>query len=162
MAKSPAAILVDPVDPDRMVGVTADKKLKVTTAAVDIPTGSTQKIIAADNPLSVTNEHDTSWIIPDGKRFYLQQIQAGASGDPTEKGSAIEVFFNNGADHLIARIYITGETVHVPLPEVAKTRDDLDLDGSGTSNSIKVKRRRISGAGQEIDALVIGYYEDTP
>jgi len=120
------------------------------------PTGGSLVTIPADNPLTVSGTHDTEYTITSGKSFYIQQLICGAEGDPTEKGSKIEVLFNNGTEHPISRVYITGFSEYFQFPDVNEARDGTSLTGNGT-NKIVVRRIRLSGTSQEIDAVVRGY-----
>jgi hypothetical protein len=148
-------VRVDPIDGIRRLQIEG----KVVTAPAPPPPGGTAVTIAGDSPLSVSTIEVTNYIIPNGVTFYVQQIVAGAEGDPTEKGSKIEVYFYDGTtEHIVDRIYITGFTQYGSYPNTGSSRDGTMMTGNGTTKTIRVKRIRIGGSAQEIDAVVRGYY----
>lgn len=158
---SPVALLVDiggnvidsVVDDKRRLAVSG----KVILAPAPVPPGGTPITIAADNPLSLNSTHETLYTITTGKSFKLQQIVFGAEGDPTERGSKLEVIFRNASgDHVIERLYVTGFSQYVNYADVGKSRDGNVLSGNGT-NKIVVRRMRLSGSSQEIDVVVRGF-----
>jgi hypothetical protein len=72
------------------------------------------------------------------------------------------VYWREGAgptDHLISRIYLTGQTVNLVLPNVHETRDGTSMTGNGTNTYIVIRRERLSTSAQEIDAEVRGFTE---
>jgi hypothetical protein len=132
---------------------------QVVVSPSPIPAGGTPITVAADNPLEITggtSPHDTAYTITNGKTFYLQQFVAGCQGDPTASGSVIELYFDDGTEHLVDRIYIDGFTNYVSYADVYKTRDGTTMVGNG-SNQVIVRRRRLSNSGQEVDGVVRGY-----
>lgn len=126
---------------------------KVTVVGAQPPPSTTPTQINADTPLTV-GSHDTSFTIPNGETFFLQQMVAG-NEDPT-KGASVEVIFDDGAEHLIARVYTAGETVSIGFSDISEARDGTSLDGNG-SNTIIVRRAKFSGTNIAIDAVVTGY-----
>lgn len=146
-----AEVLPDSNDGINRLAITG----KVSVTAPPPPTGATSIVIAADNPLLVGN-HDTEYIITNGTTFHIQQIVAGAAGDPTEKGSKITIIFHNGSEHVIERIYVSGFTNFGSYPDTDRTRDGVLLTGNGT-NKIIIRREKVSGTNREIDAVVRGY-----
>ena len=132
---------------------------KVSIQIAPPPAGGVPITIFADNPLAVSqaiSPHRTSTIIPSGKTLFIQQIIAGCQGDPTANGSKVEVYFNNGTDHLVDRIYIMGETQFGNYPDTSQARDGTLLVGNGT-NYIAIDRSRLSNSLQEIDSVIRGY-----
>jgi len=127
---------------------------KVTIVGALPPPSTTLVEIFADTPLTVST-NDTTYVIPTGETFYLQQIVVG-NEDPT-KGAVIEVLFDDGTEHLIARIYTSGQTLLVGYSDIQTARDGTALLGAvGTSNII-VRRTKYSGTDIAIDAEVRGY-----
>lgn len=126
---------------------------KVSIVGAVPPPDTNSALIAADTPLTVGNNTIT-FVIPDGETFHLQTVIAG-NEDPT-KGSVIEVFFNDGAQHLITRVYTSGQTVELGFPDVIVARDGTSLVGNGV-NTIDVRRAKFSGTNIAIDAVVSGY-----
>ena len=127
---------------------------KVSIVGALPPPGTNQTVINADTPLTVGSD-DTDFIIPDGETFRLQSIIAG-NEDPT-KGASIEVIYDDGSEHLIERVYTAGQTIAVSYSDIAEARDGTPLVGSGTSNSIIVRRAKFTGSNIAIDAVVFGY-----
>ena len=124
------------------------------------PPGTTVVTIAADMPLDISGVVDTEYVIPDETTFHLQQITAGAEGDPTEKGSKIDVLYYDGAiEHIIDRLYVSGFTTTVSYPSIGEARDGTDLLGNGSTKKIVVRRIRLSGTSQEVDAVVRGHLQ---
>lgn len=147
-------VRVDPFDGRRRIQIEG----KVTIQSPVIPPATTSVIIDASSPLSIAVTTTTTYVIPDGMTFFLQQIEAGSEGDSTERGSVAEVFYFNGATELIlARIYLNGFTVTVPFGDVSVTRNGTTMVGVGATREIRLRRRRLSGASQEVDAVVRGY-----
>lgn len=126
---------------------------KVALTGALPPPATNAAVIFADTPLTVGND-DTTFTIPNGETFHLQEIVAG-NEDPT-KGAVIEVLFDDGSEHLIARVYINGETIIIPYTDVIEARDGTSLTGNG-SNEIIVRRVKYSGSNIAIDAVVRGY-----
>jgi hypothetical protein len=132
---------------------------QVVVAAPPLPSGATAIAVAADNPLSLTggtSPHDTTYTIANGQTFYLQQFVAGCEGDPTSNGSKAEIIFDDGAEHVVDRIYVDGFTNYVAYNDVCTARDGTTMVGNG-SNTIIVRRTRMSASGQEVDAVARGY-----
>lgn len=124
-----------------------------------VPPGGVQKIIAADDPLSVSVSHDTSYLITSGTTFVIQQIVAGAGGDPQSKGSKIEIYYSSSLDgtfKLVDRVYVDGFTEFGDLPDTSITRDGTLMTGSGNEYLI-IRRDRLGGQAQEVDAVLKGY-----
>ena len=126
-------------------------KVQVTGAIT--PPATTSVAIYGDNPLTVGTD-DTTFTIPNGETFFLQEIVAG-NEDPT-KGATVEVLYDNGTEHLVARIYIAGTTLAVGYPDRDEARDGTAMVGNG-SHSIIVRRTKFSGTNIAIDAVVRGY-----
>jgi hypothetical protein len=120
-----------------------------------VPAGGTAVKVVNDTPLSMTGTNDASHTIGTGKTFTLVSVIVGSEGDSTEKGSKVEVYYDNGTEHLITREYVSGFTVQVS-PNTDTTRDNVSMAGTGTETII-VRRTRLSGGAQEIDAIVQGY-----
>jgi len=134
-------------------------KGKVSVSAPATPATATSVTIAGDDPLDISTTQNESYTIPDGETFTLTSVSAGAEGDPTEKGSKVEVIYYDGTDeHLISRIYITGQTVSV-YPDTSITRDGTSMTGDGSTKTIIVRRLRLSGTSQEVDAVARGYVQ---
>jgi hypothetical protein len=126
---------------------------KVTVVGAAPPPATTAAIINADTPLTV-GSHDTSFVIPNGETFYLQNVTAG-NEDPT-KGASIEVIYDNGAEHTIARVYIAGFTTSIGFNDLSEARDGTALVGNG-AHEVIVRRAKFSGTNIAIDAVVSGY-----
>jgi hypothetical protein len=131
---------------------------KVSVTAPVAPPATTSVTLSASTPLSISNDTTTSYVITNGKTFYIQQIACGCEGDTSERGSCIEVSYYDGAvEHLVERLYINGFTQYGVLPDTPKARDGTTMTGNGTTKTIRIKRRRLSGSSQEVDAVVRGY-----
>lgn len=126
---------------------------KVQVTGATPPPATTPVQINAATPLSV-GSNDTTFTIPNGETFFLQEITAG-NEDPT-KGAVVEVIFDDGTEHLVARIYINGQTISIGYTDLEEARDGTALDGNGT-NTIIVRRAKFSGSNIAIDAVVRGY-----
>lgn len=133
---------------------------KVSVSAPATPPSATPVTIAGDTPLSISTTQNTEYVIPDGETFTLSVVEAGAAGDPTEKGSKIEVIYDeDGTEKIIERIYITGQTVAV-YPDTSEARDGTSLVGNAAGTyKIILRRIRLSGTSQEVDAVVRGYVQ---
>lgn len=131
---------------------------KVSISSPATPSTAVDVTIPGDTPLSMTGTEDSTHVISDGKTFTVKAIEAGAAGDPTEKGSRVDaVFDENGTEKVIARIYLTGQTVAL-YPDTSEARDGTSLDGNvGGTNKIILRRVRLSGVAQEVDAVLRGY-----
>jgi hypothetical protein len=141
-------------------------KLKVAAQPPTAPPGTTEFVLAQPEAElevgPVPTFHETvSAAIPDGENLYLQTFVVGASGDPSEKGSKVEIYWREGAtptDHLISRIYLQGQTVVQTLSDVNKARDGTTLTGdAGGTTKLVIRRERLSTSAAEIDAEVRGY-----
>jgi hypothetical protein len=129
---------------------------KVSVQIPPPPPGATAVSVAADTPLDVFTSEDTDYVITTSKTFHIQQIIVGAEGDPGEKGSKIEVFFDDGAEHLVDRIYVQGTSLFGNYPDTSQSRDGTAITGNGT-NKIIIRRSRLGGAALEIDSVIRGY-----
>lgn len=128
---------------------------KVSVSAPPAPPASTPVSIDASSPLSVTTTSTTTYVIPNGETLTITSITAGAEGDPNERGSKVEVFYYDGTERIIERIYLTGQTVPL-FPDTAEARDGTALVGNGV-HEIRVRRTRLGGSSVEIDAVIRGY-----
>jgi hypothetical protein len=142
--------------------------LYVVPVLPQAPTTSTPVVITGDDPLEVGPNPifiDEDYTIPDGKTFYLQFVLVGTVGDPSEKGSKVEVFYidNSSVLHIISRIYVVGQTQPpIIYPDITTTRDGTTMVGaSGGNTKIRVRRTRMSVSAQEIDAEIRGYTLNT-
>lgn len=125
------------------------------------PPSTTKVTITFAGALSITTDQTDNYVITASKRFVVQQIVAGCEGDTSERGSVVEViYFDGTTEHLVERIYLNGFTTEV-YPATELSRDGTILEGNGTTKTIRVKRRRLSGSTQEVDFVVRGY-EYTP
>ena len=61
-------------------------------------------------------------------------------------------------EHIISRIYLTGETLSV-FPDTETSRDGTSLLGLAAVGQglIRVRRERLGGGGSEIDVVVRGF-----
>ncbi len=136
---------------------------KVQVTIPPPPDGGDSQTYAADSPLSVSGTSDTDFTLPDGDVLHIQQIAAGAAGDPNEKGSVCEIFLVeiDGTENLIDRLYVSGFTEFGNYPDTSTTRDGTSILGdtqTGPNDAIlRIRRRRIAGASVEIDCVVRGY-----
>lgn len=134
---------------------------KVSLTAPTPPPDTTPVAITFSGALSISSNQTDNYVIANGKRFVVQQIVGGCEGDTSERGSAIEVYYFDGTtQHLIERLYLNGFTTEV-YPNTERARDGTATDGNGTTKTIRVIRRRLSGSAQEVDFVVRGY-EYTP
>ena len=151
------AVVFDPEDNVYRFATTG----KVSVTVAPPPAGGSAIAYAADTPLVVSNTEDSDFVLPDGKTLHIQQVVAGAAGDPSEKGSVVEIYYVDASsvEHLVDRIYTAGFTEFGNYPDTSITRDGTELlgDTSGTDTLIRIRRRRIAGASAEIDAVVRGY-----
>lgn len=123
-----------------------------TIGAISPPSTNTARI-NADAPLTA-GSHDTSFVIPNGETYHLQQITAG-NEDPT-KGAVFEIIYDDGTEHVIARVYTAGQTISVGYSDLVQARDGTPLTGNG-SNSIIVRRVKFAGSNIAMDCEVLGY-----
>lgn len=142
-----------------------DGKVRVASQPPSPPPGTTEFVLAQPEAnLEVgpfPRFHETvSAAVGNNVELYLQSFTAGAAGDPSEKGSKVEIYWREGAgptDHLISRIYLSGQTVVQTLPDVHKARDGTAMIGDGTTTKLVLRRERISWSAQEIDGEIRGY-----
>ena len=146
---------VDSTGAVKQMAVSSQGAINVTVVGSVPPDGVEGVSIYADSPL-VVGSHDTTYVIPNGEHFVLQQFTAG-NEDPT-KGAIVTILFDDGTEHVIQRGYLAGFTVDFPLPNIAEARDGTILTGNGT-NTIIVRREKLSGTNIQIDAVVRGYSE---
>jgi len=136
---------------------------KVSISAPPVPTGGTPQTIVADNPLAISqavSPYLNEWDIPNGEKLIIQQIIAGCQGDPSADGSKVEVYYWDGTtEHLIERIYVTGQTQFGAYPDTDSARDGTTLNGMPTAGegTIRFYRSRLSNSSQEIDGVLRGY-----
>jgi hypothetical protein len=128
---------------------------KVSVIGAVPPPSTTGAIIYANSPLSV-GRHTTTFSIPDGETFHLQEVTAG-NENPT-KGAVVEVLYDNGSEHLVARVYTNGETISIGYPDLVAAQDGTALLGAAGTSNILVRRQKFSGSNIAIDATVTGYY----
>jgi len=163
MNNSPASILFDSdgnavsiVDDDGEYRVSVSGKF--TQDVLPLPPSSVPVTIVADDPLSIHGSDDSEYIISNTKVFYIQQMVAGAGGDPTENGSKVEVIYYDGvSEHVLERFYISGFTQHIIYPDISRARDNSLMEGDGSAKKIIIRRIRLSGVSQEVDCVVRGY-----
>jgi hypothetical protein len=148
----------------RVVLTEVDGTIRVASQPPSAPPGTTEFVLAGDTPLEVgpnpTFQESESAAIENGVNLFLQSLAAGASGDPSEKGSKVEIYWREGGgptDHLISRVYLSGQTVYIILPNVNQARDTTAMTGDGTTTKLVIRRERMSTSAQEIDAEVRGY-----
>lgn len=167
MSDSSAAVLYDasgnPVEVSLQDGIYKINIVgKVTVSPPPVPDAAVPVFLVADTPLAINSDIDnTPFVIPSGKTFYLTQIVIGAAGDPTEKGSASELYFTpDGSpgvnEKLVQRLYVAGFTATSHYEPFITTRDGTAMLGDGTA-ALFIRRRRLSGSYQEVDCLVQGY-----
>lgn len=155
----------DAEDKARFLFTEQDGTLRVASQPPSPPPGTTEFVLAQDEADLIVGptpsfDETESATIGNGVDLFLQFLSAGAAGDPSEKGSKVEVYWREGAgptDHLIERVYLSGQTVNVTLPDVHKARDGTVLTGDGSTTKLVIRRERLSTAAQEIDAEVRGY-----
>lgn len=141
-------------------------RVSVTAFPISAPPGTTPFVVAADSPLEVgpnpSFEETLGAIVADDTDLHVQFFAAGAAGDPSEKGSKVEIYWREGSpatDHLVERVYVSGSTVSLTLPDTNLARDGTTMVGNGTNTRLVVRRERLSTSAQEIDAVVRGYTE---
>jgi len=145
----------------------SEGNLRVASQPPQPPAGTTEFVLAVpDGSLEISappDYHETeSSVIGSSVDLYLQSFTAGAGGDPSERGSRIDILWREGAgptDHVVERVYISGQSVTITLPDVHKARDGQALTGDGTTTKLVIRRYRLSNADQEVDAVVRGYTE---
>lgn len=151
---NPVTVVVDPNDGRYRLSVDG----KVSVVLPTPPGAAVTTVVEASNPLTVTGFHETSVVIPTGKTFYLTQVVFGATGDPREAGSKVELFYDNGTRHVVDRYYVTGFTQFITYPEITETRDGTIMVGTGTETLIVRRERLETNSALEIDAVVRGYF----
>ena len=128
---------------------------KVSVTGASPPPSTNPATILAATPLSV-GTHDTTFVIPNGQTYYLQEVIAG-NEDPT-KGAVVEVIYFNGTEHVVARQYTAGFTITEGFPNRGIARDGTAMTGNvGGTNTILVRRTKYAGSNIAIDAVVRGY-----
>lgn len=145
----------------------ADGTLRVASQPPSPPPGTTEFVLAvAEGSLEISSPpayHETvSAAIGNSLDLYLQLFTAGAAGDPSERGSRVDLLWREGGtptDHVIERVYLSGQSVTITLPDVHKARDGTALTGDGSTTKLVIRRYRLSNAAQEVDAIVRGYTE---
>jgi lipopolysaccharide export system protein LptA len=131
---------------------------KVTISSPEAPPNTTEVVISADDPLEVSISDDTTYTITSGSVLHIQQLVAGAAGDPNEKGSKVEVLYSSSiGEHLVERVYVIGETQFGSYPDTSTARDGTPLSGSGASELIIFRRSKLGGTAREIDAVLRGF-----
>ena len=129
------------------------------------PSGSTSIVWYADDPLEISSQnspHTTSKTITDGKTLSIYEIKIGAGKDPTEKGSRIEVIYEDSSgespvEYIFDRFYVSNDTMVFTYPEQSFTRDGTSMDGkTGSKGKLLLRRTRLSGAGQEVEIVIRG------
>lgn len=144
-----------------------DGNLRVASQPPQPPPGTTEFVLAIDEAeLEIrsppTYHEEESGIITNGAELYLQLFTAGAAGDPSERGSRVDILWREGAtptDHVIERVYVAGQSMTITLPNVHKSRDGTTLTGDGSTTKLVIRRYRLSRSRQEVDAVVRGYTE---
>lgn len=137
------------------IPVDGNGNIGVRVVATAPPAGIDGTVIAADTPLTV-GTHVTSYVIPNGETFFLQQL-LGGNEDPS-KGASVEVIYYDGTtEHLVHRDYYNGATHAASFPDVSAARDGTAMIGDGSTKLIRVRRAKFSGSDIAIDAVVYGY-----
>jgi hypothetical protein len=160
----------DSGDIDRVAQAQDDGKLVVATTLPKAPPGVTPFTFAVDEAElevgaggDVASPHESlGAVIANGHTVTIQFVTAGGQGDPSEAGSICSLYWREGVgptDHLIERLYISGQTVTVQLPSADQARDGTALVGNGTNTRLMVRRERVSTSGQQIDFVVRGFTE---
>lgn len=167
-ADTPSLLLAgrDATDFSRDVLVEDDGTLRVASQPPSAPPGASEFVLAIlDANLVIgappTYHETVSAVIGNGVDLYLQLFTTGAAGDPSERGSRVDLLWREGVgptDHVIERSYVSGQSVTVILPDVSKARDGTSLTGNGTNTKLLIRRYRLSNSNQEVDAIVRGYH----
>jgi len=137
--------------------------LRVASQPPSPPPGTTEFVLSqSDTVLEIglaDSPHDTeSAVIGNGVDLYLQSFSSGAAGDPSERGSRVDIVWTaSSVEHVVARLYIAGQSVERTLSDVNKARDGTTMTGNGTDTKLIIRRYRLSNADQEVDAEVRGY-----
>jgi hypothetical protein len=143
----------------------SNQQLRTAAAPPQPPDGTTEFVLAVpDVDLELDGDAspgDTlSAVIGNGTNLFIQSVSGGAAGDPTERGSRIDILWQEGAGptyHVIARYYVGGQTVAVTFADINKARDGTQLQGNGSNTRLVIRRYRLSNGAQEVDAEVRGY-----
>ena len=150
-------VRVDGIDGTRRLQIEG----KVSFSPPAAPPAATAVSITFSGALAISTNQTDNYTITNAKRFVLQQVVAGSEGDSTERGSVVEVFYFDGTtERIVERVYLNGFTTEV-FPSTETSRDGTNCDGNGSTKTIRIRRRRLSGASQEVDFVVRGY-EYTP
>jgi len=126
------------------------------------PPGATEINIYADNPLELSNAnspHDTERVIANGKTFKLQRVIVGAGHDPSEKGTEVELIYEDASEHVVARFFAENATYEMQFGDLDRARDTTTMVGNGSTFKFIVRRTRLSSSGQRVDVHVQGYEE---
>jgi hypothetical protein len=132
---------------------------QVVVAPPAIPSGATPVTVENNDPLNLTggaSPDDETYTITNGTTFYVTQFIAGGESNPTAAGSVVEIYFDDGTEHLVSRIYINGNTASLSFNCLCEARDGTTLTGNGT-NTMIVRRRRLSNAASEVEGVLYGY-----
>lgn len=144
-----------------------DGILKVSSQPPKPPPGTTVFTLAVpDVDLEISapptyHEHESA-IIGNALNLILQVFSSGAMGDPSERGSRVDILWREGAgptDHVVARMYIGGQSLSFILPDVNTARDGAQLLGDGATTKLVIRRYRLSNADSEVDVEVRGYIQ---
>jgi hypothetical protein len=159
---------IDDEGKTQFIALEADGKLKSTSVPPTPPANTIETVYAQEeSDLEVVtpsgNPHNTDFIIPTGKTFYLQFFSGGSEGDPSEKGSKFELFYidSSSVSHIVTRQYLYGQSLSGTFPDTAKARDGTTMVGNGSTTKMRIRRERLSNATGEIDVEVRGYLKDT-
>lgn len=131
---------------------------KVSITESSAPPTATKVSLNNSTPLSISANSDSFYVITDSKTFTVTLVIGGCEGDSSERGSVVEVYYDDiGTLKIIDRLYLNGQTVSI-FPDTNQARDGTLLTGNlaGTKR-ILLRRRRLSGAAQEVDAVLRGY-----
>jgi hypothetical protein len=154
----------------RWLLVEDDGRLVVAASPPTPPPGTTEFVLAVNESEldvgsggDVSSPHDTdSSTIGSGVTLYIQTIEAGTEGDPSEGGSKVEIYWVEGAgatEHIVDRVYSVGDTLNISLPSITTARDGTVMTGNGTNTFLRVRRTRLSGTAKEVDFAIRGYTE---
>jgi hypothetical protein len=160
----------DAVDVAHPVLSEVDGALIVAAKPPTAPPGTTEFVMAVNEAeLSVgsggdvASPHTTeSAIIGNTVNLFLQSVNVGTEGDPSEAGAKVEIYWREGAgptDHLIERIFVAGDTKQITLPNINKARDGTAMTGNGTNTKLAITRTRLSASAQEVDFEIRGFTE---
>jgi hypothetical protein len=154
-----ADVITDSTDDINRVAVVG----KVSITDPEPPAATTAVLIPAYDPLEISATDDTEYVIPDGKRLTIQTVYVTAEGDPTVKGSGVNIVYDmNGTEELVTMIHIMGQP-YSQYPNTAVTFDGTYLDGNTAgTNKVIVRRLRFSNNSLEVVGVVRGYLTDTP